>query len=99
MKEYRGKWTTAYGGKKEIDGFSDQGRKMFNEYRKQIKTVMENKRDEVDQLEEHVLGQLRETNGIVAKDHASQKKSKKRKQAGGDVPEEVVETYNSDEDE
>jgi len=62
---------------------------------------MENKKDEVDELEEYVLGSLHQTHGIVAPDHASQKKSKKRKQAGGDlVPEDPpVETYNSDEDE
>jgi hypothetical protein len=100
LKEYRGKWSNAYGGKKEIDGFSDQGRKMFTEYRKQIKTTMEKKQEDLDALEEFVLGQLRDLHDIVAPDHAAQKKSKKRKQAAVGVPEDPpVETYNSDEDE
>jgi hypothetical protein len=77
-----GKWTRSDTGQAEWGGWSTDGLKAFNHYKKTIREGREGRMDEIRAYESKILGELRRDVGIEADSHEAQlrlNRAKKRR--------------------
>jgi hypothetical protein len=101
-----GKFTQSDKGQCEWGGWSEAGLQAFNNYKKTIRAYRKDHKDEILELEQRILAELRVENGIEAEDHDQQlrlNRAKRRKlNANKPVPEvvvrKVVKTFDSEDE-
>ena len=94
---YKCKYTTQKSGQSQYGGWSPEGLKKFNEYRKQIAITWTKDEKKMEEVEKTFLKWHRENMGLACKDAAEERKlNNKRKKRSDDSaavqPEEQVDT-------
>jgi hypothetical protein len=86
-----GKWTRSDAGQSEWGGWSEEGLKAYNAYKKRIRAGRNGRMDEVCECEETILAELRADVGIEADNHEAQlrlnRAKKRRTNSEAPVPE------------
>jgi hypothetical protein len=86
-----GKWTRSDAGQSEWGGWSEEGLRSCNDYKKRIRDGRRGRKDEIIAFEDSILAEMRKEVGIEADDHESQlrlnRAKKRRTNAEEPVPE------------
>jgi hypothetical protein len=95
MPNMPGLWSTSDSGQAEWGGWSEDGLVQYNTYKKQIREGRKGRKEEICELEQKTLDQLREEVGYDCESHEAQMKKNraKKRKLNADKPVEEIRVH------